>query len=176
MYPEDYKNTFKTVFVVITCVNVLMRITVAFQAYSFSVHLAHTTTGMRVDPCGSSGRENKEILKMYFLVFFIVVDDALFFFAFKTFSNDLSTAFWVFYYIGPTNYFVFAIYILIIGIRKCSAIRQKSNIPVGKYTGKQKGNENCVCVFWSPCCSTQQLKRHTADYEAYDTEWCSTPV
>ena len=118
MYPEDYTNSFKIVFAV--CLNVLMRINIAFKAYSVSILLAHTTTRMRLDPCGFSGGEYKEIFKfktlfVFFLVFLAVgmSFDAYSFFTLKTVSNDLLTSFWVFYYIGATIDFVFVIYILL---------------------------------------------------------------
>lgn len=103
---------------------------------------------------------------------FSIAFDACLLSTLKTTSNNLHTGFCVSYYIVATIDFLFAIHIFVIGIRTRYSILQKPNIPVGKC----KGAEDCCCVFWCGCCSTQQLTRHTADNETYDTEWCSTPV
>ncbi|KAI2513576.1 PLAC8 family [Fragilaria crotonensis] len=63
----------------------------------------------------------------------------------------------------------FSVYILVALCQTRRKIRDKYNIPPSACGGC----DDCCCSFWCPCCTVNQMARHTNDYRAYPVECCT---
>jgi Cys-rich protein (TIGR01571 family) len=64
---------------------------------------------------------------------------------------------------------VISLFYLVLLCRTRRHIREKYQIPEQQC----HGCEDCCCSYWCSCCTLAQMARHTGDYAAHGSRWCS---
>jgi len=70
--------------------------------------------------------------------------------------------------------FAGSIYLIVIGIKTRSYLRQKYNIPANTCCPCFQPCEDCCITYYCMCCSTSQMLRHTAEYEKDEANCCTS--